>query len=114
MNTLSTSVKDPWELTLQEYAETIYSDPEQKYLSMENIVAELEHYKQSLQDLHAMKITPRSVVGKGYVDSRKVAINWLNARILEYQKYVDKTAIHTVIRANHMCSVRQAVREGKL
>ena len=88
-------------MTLEEYAKTIYIDSTQRSLYKENIIKDFNEYKQHLQDLLAKKIKPSSVVGTGYVNPRKVAIEWLEQCISEYQSIIDGTTVHSVIKANY-------------
>jgi hypothetical protein len=106
--------KQPWEMTLQEYADSIYNNPEEQYLCKENNIKELKEYRQTLEDLLAKKIKPSKVIGTGYKNPRKVAITWLEQRIRDYKAIVDGTKIHSVIKANYECYIRAAIREGKV
>ena len=106
--------KETWEMTLQEYADSVYNDPTETYLCKENNIEELKQYEQTLADLLVNVIKPSSVVGIGYKNPRKVAIDWLGERIEEYQAIVDGTKIHSVIRANYDSSIRKAIREGTI
>jgi len=99
-------------MTLQEYADSIYGDPTQGILYKENIAADLEKYKQTLNNLLTKKIKPSSVIGTGYKNPRIAAIEWLEQCIEEYQAIVDGTTIHSVIKANHGYHIRKAIREG--
>lgn len=104
--------KEPWGMTLQEYADSIYNDPTESFLCKENNIEELKEYEQILEDLIAKKIKPSTVIGIGYKNPRKVAIEWLEERIKEYQAIVNGTAIHSVIKANYESHIRKAIREG--
>jgi len=104
--------KAPWEMTLQEYADSIYNDPTESFLCKENNIEELKEYEQILEDLIAKKIKPSTVIGIGYKNPRKVAIEWLEERIKEYQAIVDGTIIHPVIKANYETGIRIAIGRG--
>ena len=78
----------------------------------ENNIKELEEFKQTLADLLIKKIKPSKVIGTGYKYPRKVAIEWLEQRIVEYQAIVDGTIIHPVVKANYEYHIRKAIREG--
>ena len=67
---------------------------------------------QILKDLIAKKIKPSTVIGSGYKNPLKVAIEWLEERTKEYQAIVDGTTIHSVIKANYESHIRTAIREG--
>jgi len=94
------------EFTLEEYADMIYNDPTQRSLYKKNIISDLQGYKNQLEALHNHKIKPSIVVGTGYVNPRKVAIEWLEQRIAEYQSIIDRTTIHSVVRSNYECYIR--------
>ena len=81
--------KEPWEMTLQEYVDSIMNDPTQRSLYKENIIADLKEYIQQLEDLLAKRIQPSSVVGTGYINPRKVAIEWLEQCIAEYRSIIN-------------------------
>ena len=104
--------KEPWEMTLQEYADSIYNDPTQRLLYKENIIADLKQYKQTLDNLLAKRIKPSSVIGTGYKNPRMAAIEWLEQCIEEHQAIVDGTIIHPVVKANYDSHIRTAIREG--
>lgn len=104
--------KEPWEMTLQEYADSIYDDPTQRSLYKENIIADLKEYEQRLDDLLIKKIKPSTVIGTGYVNPRMVAIEWLEQRIEEYRAIVNETIIHSVVKANYESHIRTAIRQG--
>lgn len=103
-------VKEPWEMTLQEYADSIMNDPTQRSLYKKNIVIDFNEYKQHLKDLLAKRIKPSDIVGTGYINPRKVAIEWLEKRIAEYQSIINGTAIHCVIKSNYEYHLRARSR----
>lgn len=103
---------EPWEMTLQEYAESIYNNPAESLLYKECIITDLKEYEQTLENLLAKRIKPATVVGTGYKNPRKVAIEWLTKCIGEYRAIVEGTAIHSVIRANYDSHIRTAIRKG--
>ena len=88
-------------MTLYEYADSIMNDPTQRSLYKENILKDFNEYKQRLDDLLYNRIKPSAVVGTGYINPRKVAIEWLEQCIAEYQSIIDGTDIHSVIKANY-------------
>ena len=98
-------------MTLQEYADSIMNDPTQRSLYKENIIADLKEYIQRLEDLLAKRIKPSSVVGTGYINPRKVAIEWLGQCIAEYRSIINGTTIHSVIKANYESHLRTKSRE---
>jgi hypothetical protein len=104
--------KEPWKMTLQEYADSIYNDPTQVVLCKESIVADLNRYKQLLDDTLTKRIKPSSVIGTGYKNPRMAAIEWLEQRIEEYQAIVDGTIIHPIVKANYETDIRIAIGQG--
>ena len=50
---------------------------------MEDKLTEIDRCIQMLSDLAYGRITPRSVVGTGYKDARKVAFMYLTDRLVE-------------------------------
>jgi len=64
---------------LEKNAEIYFS--ENYNLSKSELLKDLEKYTQMKEDLNEKRITPRQVVGTGYVNARKVANEWINGRI---------------------------------
>lgn len=88
-------------LSLFEYAELIYNDPDQPVLNMDDIKQDLTEYKKLLFGVITGTVKPSSVIGTGYKYPKKEAIRWLNNSIDEYQNIVDRLKIHNTIVANY-------------
>lgn len=65
--------------------------------------------RQALADLHAHRITPRSVVGTGYKNGRKVAVEYLTKRIADGERDVESRGrTNSVNQSNVHCGLRKA------
>lgn len=102
--------KEPGGISLQEYVDSVMNDPKQGMLYKEQIILDFNEYKKQLEDLLAKRIKPSSVVGTGYKNPRKAAIEWLEQCIAEYQSIINGTATHSVIKANYEYHLRTRSR----
>jgi hypothetical protein len=49
--------------------------------------------RQSIQDLKSGQITPKSVVGGGYINARKVAMEWLALQVINSETQNDFSGV---------------------
>lgn len=53
-------------------------------------ITELKRYAEMFSDLANGRITPRSVIGTGYTDGKKVAFQYISERILSHLQQLEE------------------------